>query len=402
MLIPDNMIRYLMRTLSRMRRRCTTMKFLQLLAAVVFLSNRADVRPTEAAFFISRQNQPWSVAIVRTVRTNACGMKHAARRTRHDSVISLYGVNDEDQDTSNSSTSMESASTTTLIRTSKSPTTTTKKTKNANGVYIRPSAAIERGSGFFVPGLEGYKVRLFVGSIVVVLTVLLHFYHTSTSSTTILPGENISDSGNNFAESLAIFYGLLVLLQGSIEARKDIFTTSNSNDSISTINNNGQNIQVYQQQWSIEVSDTEWRDKVEWVASTYLSLTSATNMILIGPGKIIFSLGTTARPSNAKENDADEVEGCHGALATVAQSKSGCLSLPMNHVTVRTLLSPSSTTPNDLLDNPNVNSSPPRSVVLQRINDQLCWMMVSDQLLASFTTNDVQWLGQLAQYTNPE
>ena len=28
------------------------------------------------------------------------------------------------------------------------------------GVYSRPSAAIERGSGFFIPGLEGGRVRV--------------------------------------------------------------------------------------------------------------------------------------------------------------------------------------------------------------------------------------------------
>ena len=32
--------------------------------------------------------------------------------------------------------------------------------KQAKGFYIRPSAAIERGGGFFVPGLEGTKLRV--------------------------------------------------------------------------------------------------------------------------------------------------------------------------------------------------------------------------------------------------
>ena len=30
------------------------------------------------------------------------------------------------------------------------------------GFYVRPSAAVERGGGFFIPGLEGYKLRLAV------------------------------------------------------------------------------------------------------------------------------------------------------------------------------------------------------------------------------------------------
>jgi hypothetical protein len=79
--------------------------------------------------------------------------------------------------------------------------------------------------------------------------------------------------------------------------------------------------------------------------------------------------------------------------------------LPMNHVAVRTILLPfaSSSIENDTIGiDSNTVTSVIRSVVLQRINDQLCWMMVSNQLLASFTTNDLQWLGQLAKYTNPE
>ena len=129
-------------------------------------------------------------------------------------------------------------------------------------------------------------------------------------------------------------------------------------------------------------------------------------MILIGPGKIIFSLGSNARPSSA-DNGSDESEGCNASLATLAQSKSGRISLPMNHVSVRTLLrssissSLSSSLESDSIDDSTV-AVVNKSVVLQRINDQLCWMMISNQLLASFTTNDLQWLGQLAQYTNPE
>jgi hypothetical protein len=35
--------------------------------------------------------------------------------------------------------------------------------KQAKGFYIRPSAAIERGGGFFIPGLEGAKLRIALG-----------------------------------------------------------------------------------------------------------------------------------------------------------------------------------------------------------------------------------------------
>lgn len=40
------------------------------------------------------------------------------------------------------------------------------------GFYIRPSAAIEKGGGFFIPGLEGRKLRIFIsGSVIAFLTL---------------------------------------------------------------------------------------------------------------------------------------------------------------------------------------------------------------------------------------
>ena len=42
------------------------------------------------------------------------------------------------------------------------------------GVYSRPSAAIEKGSGFYIPGLEGSKVRLLFGTLVLLLNYINH------------------------------------------------------------------------------------------------------------------------------------------------------------------------------------------------------------------------------------
>jgi hypothetical protein len=41
--------------------------------------------------------------------------------------------------------------------------------KNMGSYYRRPSAAMERGGGFFVPGLEGYKLRAVMGTLVLAL-----------------------------------------------------------------------------------------------------------------------------------------------------------------------------------------------------------------------------------------
>jgi hypothetical protein len=74
-------------------------------------------------------------------------------------------------------------------------------------------------------------------------------------------------------------------------------------------------------------------------------------------------------------------------LEQVRQSKGGRIALPLTHPAVVALCS-------------NSDDDDTRTVVLQRITDDSCWMMSSDQLLASFTKQDLKWLGQLANYIN--
>jgi hypothetical protein len=339
------------RKLSLRVRRCTT-TLLVLISATPkpFLSrNKTIAFGADAALFVARQQQKlFSILPVNKMGSKIC-CTHDLRRICPISAKSIYTTEDgddnhDDDDVPTATLRRESSistddaisSSTTLISKSIISKQATKTKKGSSGVYVRPSAAIERGSGFFVPGLEGYKVRLFVGSIIVLLTVLLHFYNSHQISTSSINGENMYSDGNNFAECLAIFYGLLVLIQGSIEARKAVLISSDytyGNKKSLLSSSNGKSVQVYQQQWSVAVSDVDWRNTVEWVASTYLSLTTATNMILIGPGKIIFSLGTNARSSNVNNGD-EEAEGCNSALATLAQSKSGRISSVNNTIIV--------------------------------------------------------------------
>jgi Cofactor assembly of complex C subunit B, CCB2/CCB4 len=238
------------------------------------------------------------------------------------------------------------------------------------GIYTRPSAAIERGSGFFFPGLEGPKVRLVFGTALLLLTAINH----------VLSERQLA-LGNTFSEGLAVFYALLVLLQGAVEFRKEglqrgVLTVEEGDEAAA----DGK-VKSYQQRWSIPVEDVNWKEGVEWAASTYLALTPATHMLLVGPGKVVYSLGTT-EPLTREGHEA----GCIAALDTLARSKSGRVALPAQHAAVTSLT------------DPGYN----RCVVLQRVDKQLCWVMSSDQLLAGFTKQDLQWLGQLARYVNPE
>jgi len=240
------------------------------------------------------------------------------------------------------------------------------------GVYSRPSAAIERGSGFFFPGLEGPKVRLVFGTVLMALTVYNHVASSFAGS----------GRGDTFSEGLAVVYSLLVLLQGAVELRKEglkqgvAIGGEKGREGSATATGK---VKSYQQVWSIPVDDDEWRQRVEWAASSYLSLTpSARNMMLIGPGKIVYSLGM----SEQRESNA---EACQAALDTLAKSTSGRVALPATHPAVKQL----------------VDAKYKRCVVLQRVDDNLCWLMSSDQLLAGFSQQDLQWLGQLGKYVDP-
>jgi len=246
-----------------------------------------------------------------------------------------------------------------------------RKIGRKEGVYVRPSAAIERGSGFFVPGLEGPKVRLFGGVVLLVLLAVNHVLSSETAAAAL---------GNSFSEGLAAVFSVLVLVQGAIE-----YTKENRRESL-IVEGSGSNAEAnpvssYKQQWLVPASDGEWKDRVQWAAATYMSLTPANHIALIGPGSVVYWLSNTDNSAPTHEQVA---EACQAALDTCLQSKSGRVSLPPSHPVVQHL----------------APEGHQRCVVLQRVDEasQLVWMMTSDQLLATFTQRDLQWMGQLALY----
>ena len=229
------------------------------------------------------------------------------------------------------------------------------------GVYVRPSAAIERGSGFFVPGLEGPKVRLASG---IVLFCALVFIVTTSPA---------YYASNNFANGLTAVFATIVLLQAAIEFQKEAGSSQLLIQSGAAV----PNLVTWTKQWFVPEADASWRERVEWAASSFLSLTSATNIVLLGPGKVVFSLGSN-------DIDTNQPESCLAALNTLSESKSGRVAVPLSHPSVAFF-------PSDA-----------RCIILQRVNEksQLCWIVASNQLLASFTKQELTWLGRLAEYVD--
>lgn len=240
--------------------------------------------------------------------------------------------------------------------------------KDSKGVYARPSAAIERGSGFFIPGLEGPRVRLLFGLTVLILTAVNHALADVTAY--------------SLTETLAVGYSMLLLLQAAIEFGKEengnVLSLDRSEASASDPNSTTGDVSLLQQ-WALDSVSPEWNEKVQWSAASYIALTPAKTILLLDKDHVIYSLGL-------KEGDLDEKlesTGCTAAIETLSNAKSGRVSLPSTHPAV-VLLAPQEY----------------RCVILQSINDKQCWMVASDQLIQAFTNQDLRWLGQLASYIN--
>lgn len=247
------------------------------------------------------------------------------------------------------------------------------ESEKRKGVYVRPSGAIERGSGFFFPGLEGPRVRFVVGSVLLVLTGVNQI--------------TTPHNGLSFEEIVAILFTLLLLFQAVIEfGKEELIVEGNSAVSFaSTTRSKAENSEELLQQWTTAVTlDDDYKSKVQWAAASYLSVTPASQIMLLHGGKsddgntMVYRLGDDATTTTT---NSDEESGIQAAFAQLRQSKGGRISLPLTHPAAVAL-----------------GLSDTRCVVLQRITEDSCWMITSDQLLASFTASDLKWLGQMAAY----
>jgi hypothetical protein len=320
---------------------------------------------------------------------------------------------------------------------STAPSTTDPKPKAPRRVnYVRPSAAIERGSGFFVPGLEGGKARLAMGTVLVALCIVQQ--------------HQLADLGVPMDGALAIasLYSGLVLLQSGIEFAQDSVRQERSRRAVSTDKVESGSADSFAGSWAgsddADVRDAaaesaaslnanEYKDRVEWAASTYLSLTPATRMLLVHKDKVVFDsqmLTQTITPLPTRDESVDvipkgsapatalsgvpaarNVEGrtnpvtvaedlaCRAALATLEQSATGRVALPPSHRAFQFFaVGAGSAEANDEPPAGGSQRRMTRTVILQKISPHSCWAVASSDLLAAFTPQDLTWLGQLASY----
>ena len=268
-----------------------------------------------------------------------------------------------------------------------------KSKQKTTGVYARPSAAIERGSGFFIPGLEGSRVRLLFGILALVLT----YVNNSLGS--------VTTGGFDISETVAVLAGVLLLLQAAVEFGQELGfgVQQKSGASDATIGDSGTSAAAassanLEQRIAPSLVDrgAEAVATVKWAAATYVALTPASHVIVVadnGEGTepaFLYELGDFGNSADENNMSSDVETGVKAAIDEVCNSKGGRVSLPSDHPAAINLLPESGR----------------RCVLLQRISAadpsggrRLCMVVGSNQLLQAFTKNDLRWLGRLAQYT---
>jgi hypothetical protein len=261
----------------------------------------------------------------------------------------------------------------TLSATQDDKTSRTSKAARERGIYSRPSAAIERGSGFFIPGLEGPRIRLLFGITVLIADAANHFLAESQ------PG----DIGQIIAESTAAFYGGLLLLQGIIESGGQ--RVSGRNDV--TLDSNGdvmsQNRCVERISESLKSNDRAL-EAVQKLSKTIIDFTPTRYALVAEKDKgILYSLNASANEATTVDT-GEQTRLIKLALDALSESRGGRVALPNDHP-VSVLLPPSAT----------------RCILVQKLSkskeEDACLILGSDSLLPSFTKNDLRWIGQLAE-----
>jgi hypothetical protein len=306
------------------------------------------------------------------------------------------------------------------------------------GIYARPSGAIERGSGFFIPGLEGYKIRLLFGLVVLIVDALTASTTSSSGLPTISTAITTTTTygvevvGMIVSEALAAFYGLLLLLQGSIEFAIEtrginimaggVIVESNDND-----NNDDNNVDRNDNLFGMEnnndstnhyVDDSSGSNSfdvaIRKMARAIIAFTPATDIQLVSEDlKLYYSFGSSSSSvyderqqgdSSEDNNDEERKRLVTLALDTISTTSRGrkFIALPSDHPSSKLI-------PNILarrcvlvqkMDDYHLSLLPPLGVGEQSSRSRTCLIIGSDKLLQSYTKNDLRWIGQLAEYGN--
>lgn len=262
------------------------------------------------------------------------------------------------------------------------------------------------------------------------MDALTAFTTTSSSGpptiTTAATTFKVEDVGMIVSEALAAFYGLLLLLQGSIELAIEtrgisildggIIEESNDNDdNYSTIdrdslfgteqNNDSTN------HYEDESTGSSFDVAIRKMARAIIAFTPATNVQLVSEDlNVFYSFGSSSSSSvddeqqqgdNSEDNNDEERKRLVTlALDTISTNSRGgkFIALPSDHPSSK--LVPNILARRCVLVQKMDNHHPSLLPLGGGSSSRTCLIIGSDKLLQSYTKNDLRWIGQLAEYGN--
>jgi len=272
------------------------------------------------------------------------------------------------------------------------------------GIYSRPSAAIEKGSGFFVPGLEGFRVRLLVASLVLTLNYVNSQYSAPSATATVTATDLYS--ALTTSQWLTTVYAFILLVQGLVELRKEMLpdltlgSSLASDESAENSNYIRKEMDQFVSSSLQNCSDDETIDAIRWAAASFISMTPTTHLLLIKQedhqSEVLYSLGDF-NALNGTQVDKDI--GMQAAIKAVFEdSVGGRVAIGPSHPASIYLL-PQASRRCILLQRLDCSSGDNATMVSNKNkNIRLCLMTGSNNILESYTKNDLKWLGNLAQY----
>jgi hypothetical protein len=298
-------------------------------------------------------------------------------------------------------------------------TTTTRK---AN--YVRPSAAIERGSGFFIPGLEGSKVQWFAAGVLSILLAVNRYYYDNVMANPDEANMPMSAIGQG-EEMIALIFILLVFLQATIQTlrqrqRQELLQQQQSQITTSTTASSSkssslQSADLFLKQWYSSTTQNDnnvWKSKVEWVTTTLLDLTPATHVMLIDASQVLYRSQLPSMPTPSQDTDSNDTTDksasrkdatsvdtnarvCKQLMDLLSESKSGRIALPLDQEwtvdAVKALLGSSA----------SQDAAEMESVWLQRLegaSSQGLVLCSTTQSIAQWKPRDRTWVQQLVEY----
>ena len=134
------------------------------------------------------------------------------------------------------------------------------------GFYARPSAAVERGGGFYVPGLEGYKWRLAVASVLTLALALNRALSPGEPAASQLVSEVLGASG-------CVFLLVQVVLERDADA-----IAAEDNRRARTISR-----LETREEFSADLTPLEVA-RARWLAASLVRLTAASAVVLVRRG----------------------------------------------------------------------------------------------------------------------